>query len=87
MRINTDGKKEFREDLYDDAADVFDENTRVGGIDRACRHAYHDEKAKAEALEWMKKNLAPEQAAQLCEILSTREMTLEIETVSTLRTD
>ncbi|MFC7131645.1 MULTISPECIES: DUF7692 domain-containing protein [Salinibaculum] len=87
MRINTDGKKEFREDLYDDAADVFGENTRVGGIDRACRHAYQDAKAKKQALEWIEKHLAPEQAAELCEILSTREMDMKIETTTSLHTD
>lgn len=87
MRINTDGGKEFREDLYDDAADVFDESTRVGGIDRACRHAQMDAKAKIKALHWMKANLTPEQADELAEILSTREMKMEIQTETALSTE
>ena len=79
MRINTDGQKEYRTDVYERAADVFDENTKVGGIDSACSHARQDAENKAEALEWMAEHLPPEQAAELAEILSTREMQLSLD--------
>ncbi len=87
MRINTDGKKEFREDLYERAGEIFDESTKVGGIDRACKHAREDIEAKQEALDWIEANLPPEQAHELCEILSTREMRLAIATETVLQTE
>jgi hypothetical protein len=39
MRINTDGNKSYRDDLYEDTAEAFGEGTKSGGIDAACRYA------------------------------------------------
>lgn len=36
MRIRTDGNYTWRPDLYDDAAELLNEGTRVGGIDSSC---------------------------------------------------
>lgn len=85
MRINTDGKKQYREGLYEEASEVFNENTKVGGIDAACEHARLDAEAKREALDWMTANLPPAKAQELASILSTRELELEITTETTLR--
>jgi hypothetical protein len=79
MRINTTDDYEYRLDLYDRAADVFQENTRTGGIDRACRHAKKDHRNKEEALDWMVQNLTLSQAKELASILSTREMQLSVD--------
>lgn len=37
MRINTDGSQAYREDLYEEAADLFDEGTKVGGVHTVAR--------------------------------------------------
>jgi hypothetical protein len=36
MRTQTDGRFAYREDLVDDVADLFDENTRVGAVEASC---------------------------------------------------
>lgn len=84
MRINTDGSKAYREELYEEAADLFEEGTKVGGIDAACEHARQDLAAKQEALDWMETHLQPAQARELAEILSTREISLTVDVESEL---
>ena len=36
MRINTNGEKDYRTDLYERTAERFDVGTKSGGIDAAC---------------------------------------------------
>ena len=36
MRIRTDGKFAYREELVDDVADLLGENTRVGAVEASC---------------------------------------------------
>jgi hypothetical protein len=79
MRINTDGNKEWRSDLYERTADTLDENTKTGAIDSACIHANQDLDAKREALQFLAGELPPEQLEQVAEVLSTDEMEVSVE--------
>lgn len=36
MRIQSDGRYEYRKDLYDETAEKLGENTRSKGLDAAC---------------------------------------------------
>jgi len=76
MRINTSGKKAYRDDLYERTADVLDENTKTGAIDAACVHTKQDIEAKREALNYLSEKLAPEHLKEIAEILSTDEISL-----------
>jgi len=78
MRINTDGKKAWRDDLYERTADVLDESTKTGAIDAACIHAKQDFDAKREAIEYLAGELPPEQLQEVAEILSTDEIDLSV---------
>jgi 3-keto-L-gulonate-6-phosphate decarboxylase len=80
MRINTTDDYEFRLDLYERAADTFEENTKTAGIDKACKHARRDQKNKEKALQWAIENLTLQEAKELVEILSTPYMQLEVST-------
>jgi hypothetical protein len=71
MRINTNGKKEYRTDLYERTAERFGVGTKSGGIDAACEFSTQ-----------MLRNL--ERAAdhddmteELAELLSTQHVTVE----------
>ncbi|EFW90467.1 hypothetical protein ZOD2009_19163 [Haladaptatus paucihalophilus DX253] len=71
MRIKSDGKYEYRKDLYDQAGELLGESTRSKGLD-----------ASAEFTRRMMKNLEraadhPDMTAELAEILSTPRVTLE----------
>lgn len=79
MRINTDGKKAWRNDLYERTADLLDESTKTGAIDSACIHAKQDIDAKAEALAYLAERLPAAELVEVAEILSTDEIVLEAE--------
>lgn len=71
MRIRTNGTHQWRTDLYDDVADLLDENTRSGGIDASC-----------EFTRSMIRNLEraadhPDMTEELAEILSTPQVEVE----------
>ncbi|WP_231186198.1 hypothetical protein [Haladaptatus sp. DYF46] len=71
MRIKSDGKYEYRKDLYDQAGELLGESTRSKGLD-----------ASAEFTRRMMKNLEraadhPDMTAELVEVLSTPRVTLE----------
>ena len=80
MRINTDGKKAWRNDLYERTADSLDESTKTGAIDSACIHANQDLEAKREALDYLAEQLPPEKLNRVAEILSTDEIEVSVRT-------
>ena len=51
MRIRSDGKFAYREDLVDDVADALGENTRSGAVDGACEFTQAMLPALAKAVE------------------------------------
>jgi hypothetical protein len=71
MRIRTDGKFDYREDLVDDVADLLGENTRVGAVEASCEFTQAMLPALAEAVEH------PDMTEELAEILSTRAVEVE----------
>ena len=81
MRINTDGNYAWREDLYDDVADLLDEKTRVGGLDAAAelvlellgKPGSSAPGALQEALDH------PDMTPELAEVLTTDHVRLEFE--------
>ena len=73
MRIRTDGKFAYREELVDAAADLLGENTRVGAVEASCEFTQAMLPALAEAVEH--EDMTPE----LAEILSTRAVEVEYE--------
>lgn len=79
MRINTDGKKAYRNDLYERTADTLNENTKIGAIDAACIHMNQDLDAKREALEYLSGQLPPAQLEEVAEILSTDTVQLSVD--------
>ncbi|MFC7057983.1 DUF7692 domain-containing protein [Halovenus salina] len=74
MRINTDGKKAWRNDLYERTADVLGESTKAGAIDSACIHAKQDAEAKQEAIEYLSHRLPAAELEKAADILSTDEL-------------
>lgn len=78
MRIKSDGKYEYRKDLYDQAGELLGESTRSKGLD-----------ASAEFTRRMMKNLEraadhPDMTAELAEVLSTPRVTVRYEVRSEL---
>ena len=73
MRIRTDGKFAYREDLVDDVADLLDENTRVGAVEASCKFTQAMLPALDEAVEY------PDMTEELAEVLSTRAVNVEYE--------
>jgi len=71
MRIRTDGKFAYREELVDDVADRLDENTRVGAVEASCEFTQAMLPALERAVEH--EDMSPE----LAEILSTRVVDVE----------
>ena len=76
MRINTNGRKEYRTELYEETAERFGVGSKSGGIDAACEFSTQ-----------MLRNL--ERAAdhddmteELAELLSTANVTVEHRTVT-----
>jgi hypothetical protein len=86
MRIKTDGKYEYREDVFDRAADVFDENTTTGGVEKACLHATQDRDGKAEALDYLANELPPRKLQRVAEMLSTDYLELDVEVNQQVKT-
>ena len=73
MRIRTDGKFAYREELVDDVADQLGENTRVGAVEASCEFTQQMLPALAKAVEH------PDMTEELAEILSTRVVDVEYE--------
>ena len=66
MRIRSNGKFAYREDLYDDVGNRLDENTRSGALDGACEFTREMFGNLERAVEH------PDMTEELAEILSTR---------------
>ena len=66
MRIRTDGKFAYREELVDDVADQLGENTPVGAVEASCEFTQAMLPTLAEAVDH------PDMTEELAEILSTR---------------
>jgi hypothetical protein len=79
MRINTDGKKAYRNDLYEETSRVLGENTKTGGIDAACIHAKQDIRAKEAVLEYLEDKLSPAELQTVAGTLSTDQIELDVE--------
>jgi hypothetical protein len=73
MRIRTDGKFAYREELVDDVADQLGENTRVGAVEASCEFTQAMLPALAEAVDH------PDMTEELADILSTRTVEVEYE--------
>lgn len=73
MRIRTDGKFAYREELVDDVADLLDENTRVGAIEASTEFT----QAMLPALERAVDH--EDMTEELAEVLSTRVVDVEYE--------
>ena len=73
MRIRTDGKFAYREELIDDVADLLGENTRVGAVEASCEFTQQMLPALAKAVEH------PDMTEELAEVLSTRAVDVECE--------
>lgn len=71
MRIRTDGKFAYREDLVDDAADLLGENTRVGAVKASTEFTRQMLPALERAVEH------PDMTPELAEILSTGVVDVE----------
>lgn len=71
MRIRTDGKFAYREELVDDVADLLGENTRVGAVEASCEFTQTMLPALERAVEH------PDMTEELAEILSTRVVEVE----------
>ena len=73
MRIRTDGKFAYREELVDDVADLLGESTRVGAVEASTEFT----QAMIPALERAVEH--PDMTEELAEILSTRVVDIEYE--------
>jgi hypothetical protein len=81
MRINTNGEKDYRTDLYERTAERFGVGTKSGGIDAACEFSTQ-----------MLRNLEraadhPDMTEDLAELLSTPNVTVEHRVVTGLTID
>ena len=87
MRIREDGKFAHRSATIEECAELFDTTKTRSGL-LAMEHAREDAANKAEVLEWIDERrrdggLSAEHAAELVELLSTRQMPLEREEQTT----
>ena len=73
MRIRTDGKLAYREDLADDVADLLGENTHVGVVEASCEFTQAMLPALANAVEH------EDMTEGFAEILNTRAVDVEYE--------
>lgn len=71
MRINTNGEKDYRTDLYERTAERFDVGTKSGGIDAACEFSTQMLHNLERAVEH------PDMTEDLAEILSTHTVDVE----------
>jgi len=78
MRINTTGSKEFRNRLYERAADAAGESTKSAGIDAASTHLINDREAKQEAIDYLSGELPPRKLEKVADMLSTPVVKVEI---------
>lgn len=73
MRINTNGNYEWREDVYDDVADMLDEGTKAGAIDTSVLFTREMLNNLERAMDH------PDMTPELAALLSTSQVELEYE--------
>jgi hypothetical protein len=78
MRINTNGKKDYRTDLYERTAERFGVGTKSGGIDAACEFSIQMLRNLERATEH------DDMTEDLAEVLSTANVTIEHRTVTSI---
>ena len=81
MRIRTDGKFAYREELVDDVADLLGENTRVGAVEASTEFTRQMLPALERAVDH--EDMTPE----LAEILSTNVVEVEYEVSTDVRVE
>jgi hypothetical protein len=81
MRINTNGEKDYRTDLYEHTAERFGVGTKSGGIDAACEFSNQMLRNLERAAEH------PDMTEDLAELLSTTNVTVEHRVVTGLTID
>ncbi|WP_160135644.1 DUF7692 domain-containing protein [Halococcus salsus] len=81
MRINTNGEKDYRTDLYERTAERFGVGTKSGGIDAACQFSNQMLRNLEHAAEH------PDMTEDLAELLSTTNVTVEHRLVTDLTID
>lgn len=79
MRINTDGAKEYRSQLFERTADELNENTTTGGIEAACLHARNDIEGKQEAIDYLASELPPRKLERVANMLTTDQVPVEVD--------
>jgi hypothetical protein len=87
MRIREDGKFAHRSATIEECAELFDANKTRSAL-LAMEHAREDAANKAQLLKWIDDrrrdgDLSAEHAAELVELLSTRQISLEREEETT----
>ena len=73
MRINTDGKHQYRSELYAETAELLGEPTKSGGLDRACEFTRKMDRNLRRAIKH------EDMTEDLAAILSTNEIPVEME--------
>jgi hypothetical protein len=81
MRINTNGEKDYRTDLYEHTAERFGVGTKSGGIDAACEFSTQMLRNLERAAEH------PDMTEDLAELLSTTNVTVEHRVVTGIEID
>lgn len=81
MIINTNGRKDYRTDLYERTADRFSVGSKSGGIDAACEFSNQMLRNLERAAEH------PDMTEDLAEVLSTTNGTVEYRVVSGVKID
>ena len=81
MRINTNGEKDYRTDLYERTADRFGVGTKSGGIDAACEFSTQMLRNLERAAEH------PDMTEELADVLSTTNVTVEYRVETGLEID
>jgi hypothetical protein len=81
MRINTNGEKDYRTDLYERTAERFSVGTKSGGIDAACEFSTQMLRNLERAAEH------PDMTEDLAELLSTPNVTVEHRTIIGIKID
>lgn len=90
VRIRTDPDEDlgYRYETIQDAKDALGKGNNTATILAACEHAQQDVKAKADALEYLRRHVPAPVVEEVADRLSTREMDVEYTPAETeVRTD
>jgi hypothetical protein len=81
MRINTNGEKNYRTDLYERTAERFGVGTKSGGIDAVCEFSNQMLRNRERAAEH------DDMTEELANVLSTANVTVEYRVETSLEID